>query len=48
MTANVDPLNIVVDHEEITTILPHRYPFLLVDRVCIWILKRAISSVKKI
>ncbi len=25
--------NIVIDHEEILSILPHRYPFLLVDRV---------------
>ncbi len=33
MITNIDPLNTVVSHEEITTILPHRYPFLLVDRV---------------
>ena len=29
----VDPNNIVLNHEQIQEILPHRYPFLLVDRV---------------
>ena len=32
-TVDVNPENIVIDHEEIISILPHRYPFLLVDRV---------------
>ena len=33
MKNDIDAYNIVIDHEEIQKILPHRYPFLLVDRV---------------
>ena len=32
-TIDVDPNHIVLNHEQIQEILPHRYPFLLVDRV---------------
>ncbi len=32
-TIEVDPSKILLDHEQIQEILPHRYPFLLVDRV---------------
>lgn len=33
MKTDIDPSQIVINHEEIRQILPHRYPFLLVDRV---------------
>ena len=26
-----------ISHEEILTLLPHRYPFLLVDRILDWV-----------
>jgi 3-hydroxyacyl-[acyl-carrier-protein] dehydratase len=32
-TANLDPLTLPMDYQAIEQILPHRYPFLLVDRI---------------
>ena len=44
MTKNVNTLEI----EDIMTLLPHRYPFLLVDRVTDYTLNESISAYKNI
>ncbi len=37
-----------ISHEEILTLLPHRYPFLLVDRVLDWVANEKIIGLKNV
>ena len=38
--------NNIIDVEEIKTLIPHRYPFLLVDRVLDYIPGKSIHAIK--
>lgn len=42
------PVNLPVDAERIAAILPHRYPFLLVDRVVELVAGRSIVAIKNV
>jgi len=44
----MDPLNLPLDYAVIEHILPHRYPFLLVDRVTEYDLDRRIVGIKNV
>ncbi len=37
-----------ISHEEILTLLPHRYPFLLVDRILDWVANEKIIGLKNV
>ena len=37
-----------ISHEEILTLLPHRYPFLLVDRILHWVANEKIVGLKNV
>jgi len=37
-----------ISHEEILTLLPHRYPFLLVDRILDWVANEKIVGLKNV
>jgi 3-hydroxyacyl-[acyl-carrier-protein] dehydratase len=37
-----------INHEEILTLLPHRYPFLLVDRILDWVANEKIIGLKNV
>jgi len=38
----------IIDHEEIRSLLPHRYPFLLVDKVIAFVEHEKLTAVKNI
>jgi 3-hydroxyacyl-[acyl-carrier-protein] dehydratase len=42
------PVNLPVDAEQIAAILPHRYPFLLVDRVIELVPEQSIVAIKNV
>lgn len=44
----VNPVTLPVDAEQIAAILPHRYPFLLVDRVIELVPERSIVAIKNV
>ena len=48
MNDAVTPVALPVDAEQIAAILPHRYPFLLVDRVIELVPERSIVAIKNV
>ena len=48
MNPTTAPVNLPVDAEQIAAILPHRYPFLLVDRVVELVPERSIVAIKNV
>ncbi|TAM96675.1 MAG: 3-hydroxyacyl-ACP dehydratase FabZ [Rhodanobacteraceae bacterium] len=48
MNDAVTPVNLPVDAEQIAAILPHRYPFLLVDRVIELVPEQSIVAIKNV
>jgi 3-hydroxyacyl-[acyl-carrier-protein] dehydratase len=45
---NLDPLTLPIDYQGIERILPHRYPFLLVDRIIELELDKRIVGIKNV
>jgi 3-hydroxyacyl-[acyl-carrier-protein] dehydratase len=48
MNPTTAPVNLPVDAEQIAAILPHRYPFLLVDRVVELVPEQSIVAIKNV
>jgi 3-hydroxyacyl-[acyl-carrier-protein] dehydratase len=48
MNPTTAPVNLPVDAEQIAAILPHRYPFLLVDRVIELVPEQSIVAIKNV
>lgn len=48
MNANATPVTLPVDAERIAAILPHRFPFLLVDRVIELVAGQSIVAIKNV